>query len=103
MASQLSSGRAPPPASPGAASARRAAIRRAGRPPAARRAARVWSAVVVVGLTGVGGQVRAQPGGSTRPPVRIELSACVDGDRDAIERAVRIEVGEDAFAREDPD
>jgi hypothetical protein len=34
--------------------------------------------------------------------VRIELAACVDGERDAIERAVRIEVGEDAFALHDP-
>jgi len=31
-----------------------------------------------------------------RPPVRLELGACLDGDRDAIQHAVRVEVGDDA-------
>jgi hypothetical protein len=50
-------------------------------------------AIAAVGLAALGGTARADER-SPRPPVRIELDACLDRDRDAIERAMRIELGE---------
>jgi hypothetical protein len=36
-----------------------------------------------------------------RPPVQLDLDDCIDGERDAIQRAVRIELGDDAPAIDD--
>jgi len=54
--------------------------------------------VVVAGLA-----APADAGGPgwQRPPVRLELAVCLDDERDAIERAVRVELGDPPVA-EDP-
>jgi hypothetical protein len=58
-------------------------------------------AIVLGALGGLGGRVQAGVLGHQRPPVRLELGACLEHERDAIERAVRVEVGEDAPATDD--
>lgn len=47
---------------------------------------------MIAGIALIGGAARADG----RPPVALELAACLDGERDAIQRAVRIELGEAA-------
>ncbi|MEO7735664.1 MAG: hypothetical protein ABIY55_32215 [Kofleriaceae bacterium] len=53
-----------------------------------------------MGVAGVAGLVVVTLGGAAhgdeRPPVRLELGACLDGTHDAIQHAVRVEVGDDA-------
>jgi hypothetical protein len=55
---------------------------------------------VVGGIAMLAGRARADERGP-RPPVRLEIGACVDGERDAIQRAVRLEIGDDAPAADD--
>jgi hypothetical protein len=45
---------------------------------------------------GFAGRVQADELGRQRPPVRLDLGACLEHDRDAIQRAVRVELGADA-------
>jgi len=49
---------------------------------------------VVAVVASLGGLARADD--RVRPPVRLELAACLDAERDAIQRAVRVELGDDA-------
>lgn len=44
----------------------------------------------------LGGRAQADERDRPRPPVRLELGACLERDREAIQHAVRIEVGDDA-------
>jgi hypothetical protein len=51
--------------------------------------------IAVVAVTaGLDRRARAGELGQPRPPVQLQLATCLDGERDAIERAVRVEVGE---------
>ena len=53
-----------------------------------------------VSLAAIAGSLAAVAGGARaddrrpRPPVRLELDACLDADHDAIRRAVRVELGD---------
>ena len=61
------------------------------RPPAPLAAP--WAVVVVASLAS---RAHADEHGRLRPPVQLELAACLDAERDAIQRAVRVELGDDA-------
>jgi hypothetical protein len=50
--------------------------------------------VAVAVAVGLAGRAQADEIGGSRPPVRLDLAACLDDARDAIERAVRVEVGD---------
>lgn len=55
--------------------------------------------MVAVGIAlGLAARASADPPAHDRPPVRLELDGCLDADRDDIERAARVELGEPASA-----
>jgi hypothetical protein len=55
-----------------------------------------------VGVVLVGHGAHAGELGRARPPVRLDIAPCFAGDRDAILRAVRVELGDDALEAENP-
>lgn len=73
-----------------------------GEPLTARLAGRATRATLAFGIAlGLGGRAQADELGRQRAPVRLELDACLDRDHDAVQHAVRIEVGEDAPVPDD--
>jgi len=73
---------------------------RAGGSPIERRVVRALCALCAVAAAT--GRARADEPIRQRPAVRLELGACLDPERDAIQRAVRIELGQEPRADEDP-
>jgi len=62
-------------------------------------AIRALRATIFLGIAiGLAAHADADELGRDRPPVRLELGPCLEHVRDAIQRAVRVEVGEDAAA-----